>query len=233
MSFINRQCTLEKLNFLPFRSKFNPSRRLDLITSSVGVAREMSRKQNKCKERIQFILWDFSYLTGHDVLLLQIQIYCGEASRTTCIKIHGVQNYSSFYFDKVHYKPVGDKSYRSYLCQDVISHKNFNWNIFEKVDNAQSQNHVNYLLHYTDLNRSYVRLKKTTVDSARKHIIEVFSLVSEIKADGLRDINSPICPHLSTSAKMRRVRFHQQWRLEEIFQPLQTAQRALILYVKM
>jgi len=45
MSFIYRQSTLEKLNFLPFRSKFNPSRRLDLITSSMGVAREMSRKQ--------------------------------------------------------------------------------------------------------------------------------------------------------------------------------------------
>jgi len=81
MSFIYRQSTLEKLNFLPFRSKFNSSRRLDLITSSVGVAPEMSRKQNKCKERIQFILCDFSYLIGQDVLSLQTQIYCGEASR--------------------------------------------------------------------------------------------------------------------------------------------------------
>ena len=100
MSFIYRQSTLEKLNFLPFRSKFNPSRRLDLITCSVGVAREMSRKQNKCKERIQFILCDFSYLIGHDVLSLQIQIYCGEASRTADSKIYEAQHYSSFYFVK-------------------------------------------------------------------------------------------------------------------------------------
>lgn len=88
MSFINRQRTLEKLNFLPFRSKFSPSRRLDLITSSVGVAREMSRKQNECKERIQFILCDFSYLIGHDVRLLQIRVYCGEVSRNTGIKTY-------------------------------------------------------------------------------------------------------------------------------------------------
>jgi hypothetical protein len=100
MSFIYRQSTLEKLNFLPFRSKFNPSRRLDLITSSVGVAPEMSRKQNKCKERIQFILCYFSYLIGQDVLSLQTKIYCGEASRVADIKIYETQKHSSFYFVK-------------------------------------------------------------------------------------------------------------------------------------
>lgn len=100
MSFINRQRTLEKLNFLPFRSKFNPSRRLDLITCSVGVAREMSRKQNKCKERIQFILSDFSYLIGHDVLSLQIQTNCGQASRIAGNKMHEDHKYSTFYFVK-------------------------------------------------------------------------------------------------------------------------------------
>jgi hypothetical protein len=100
MSFIYRQSTLEKLNFLPFRSKFNPSRRLDLITSSVGVAREMSRKQNKCKERIQFILCDSSYLIGHDVLSLQIKIYCGDVIRIARIKIYEAQKYPSFYFIK-------------------------------------------------------------------------------------------------------------------------------------
>jgi hypothetical protein len=100
MSFIYRQSTLEKLNFLPFRSKFNPSRRLDLITSSVGVVREMSRKQNKCKERIQFILCDFSYLIGHDVLSLQIHICCGDENRNAGIKIYEAQKYPSVYFVK-------------------------------------------------------------------------------------------------------------------------------------
>ena len=100
MSFIYRQSTLEKLNFLPFRSKFNPSRRLDLITSSVGVAREMSRKQNKCKERIQFIFVIFHTSLVMMFFLFRYKSTVAKQVALQPIKIYEVQKYSSFCFVK-------------------------------------------------------------------------------------------------------------------------------------